>query len=76
MNVPLVSDHFSPSLLNWPTSHKHLVFCLKIVVLHLEKVSKTQSLSWAEINLSHQPDYDDVILSTRFASWGLVLDRI
>ena len=48
----------------------------EFVVFYLEKVSKTQSLSWAEINLSHQPDYDDVILSTRFASWDLVLDKI
>ena len=51
-------------------------FFYTFVVFYLEKVSKTQSLSWAEINLSHQPDYDDVILSTRFASWDLVLDKI
>ena len=66
---------FIQTLLCWPTCHKHLVYCLKIVVLKISLKSplKHNHYCWAEISVSHQPDDGK---GTRFASWDLVLDRL
>ena len=73
VNEPL--DLSSLSLLCWPTCHKHLVYCLKIVVLKISLKSplKHNHYCWAEISVSHQPDDGK---GTRFASWDFVQDRI
>ena len=59
-----------------PLFHKHLVFLLEDCgFIHILKKSlKHNNHYWAKINMSHQPDDD--VKETRFASSGVVLDRI
>ena len=66
---------FTESLLSWPTFHKHLVFLFEdCSFIHILKKSLKLNHYGAKINMSHQPDDD--VKETRFASSGVVLDRI
>ena len=58
-----------------PLFHKHLVFLLEdCSFIHILKKSLKLNHYGAKINMSHQPDND--VKETRFASSGVVLDRI
>ena len=66
---------FTQSLLSWPTCHKYLVSLLEdCTFIHILKKALKHNHYWANINMNHQPDDD--VKGTRFASSGLVLDRI